>query len=523
MSASSTSIESTDHYWDQFTVQSSDLDYLVNYLVESEQPHTLDELAYELTRYRHEQVTNLLKESLSQGRIYRPGEAYQVGEALIFPHLGNMTGEVVDVRSGRNPEYEPFSVVRVMMDEDGEREFATELTEDHPLNSASYLPDDEVSIDDIYDAHGNEIRSALQQALESHAQFVNVGYKWFVQGLMLEVPPGQLNIAEALLDMAEGGPLRTEDFLEEVDLPEEISRPLQLFSLEYALRRDNRFDEVGPADYALWYLQDMEPDGVLETPPLLRYSPMPYNRQVLDEVMLTLEEQALDEWSDLPVPDETPEQLTIVLPYPHWRSGTLPLASHVEKFFPTARITDRIRFTFVDAETDEEFPGWVVRSARYVYGLEDWYAEKQAFVGAYVDLEAGDEPGQIRVSVRPTRSQRREWLRTVTVDEDNLVFEVTRVPVACEFDELAAIAVANPDAIDGLHDQFNRQSLESLIDRAFKGLAGLSLQRAVHAMTLYSVVNLMRRVPPGPMLAALALSSKYTSLGDNYWAHRGES
>jgi hypothetical protein len=124
--------------------------------------------------------------------------------------------------------------------------------------------------------------------------------------------------------------------------------------------------------------------------------------------------------------------------------------------------------------------------------------------------------------VRPIKSQRREWLRTVTVEGNNLVFEVTRVPAACEFDELAAVAVANPAAVDALRDQFNRASMESLLERAFSGLAGLSLQRAVHAMTLYSVLNLMRRVPPAPMLATLATSPRYTSLGDNYWAHRGE-
>jgi len=40
-------------------------------------------------------------------------------------------------------------------------------------------------------------------------------------------------------------------------------------------------------------------------------------------------------------------------------------------------------------------------------------------------------------------------------------------------------------------------------------------------MTLYSVLNLVRRVSPAPMLAALAISPKYVSLGDNYWAYQG--
>ncbi len=512
-----------DQYWDQFAVQDSDLDHLVNFFVETERPHSLDELARELTRYRHEQVTQLLEETLSQGRVYRPAESYAVGDSVIFPHLGNTMGEVTSVRAGRNPEYEPFSVIQVKVEDDGEREFAAELTQDHPLNTATYLPDDEVSAAEIYEAYGDDIREALQEALETNAQFVNVAHMWFVRGLLVDVSPGQINIAEAMLDMADGGPVSTDELLEEIDLPEEISEPLQAFSMEYTLLRDSRFDEVGPSGHALWYLRSLEPQQVKETPPLLQYVPIPYNRQVLDDVMLSLEEQVSDEWSELPLSGGAEEQVTIVLSYPHWRSGTLPLASHVANFFPTARITDRIRFTFIDDQSGDEFPGWVVRSGRYVYGLEQFYEKYHTFVGAFVDLTQGEEPGRIRIAARPIRSQRREWLRTVTVEGENLAFEVTRVPVACEFDELAAVAVADPDEVDDLRDHFDRGSMESLLERAFSGLAGLSLQRAVHAMTLYSVINLMRRVPPGPMLAQLATSSRYVSLGDNYWAYRGEA
>lgn len=510
-------------YWEAFAVQQSDLDYLINYLLEKEAPHTLDDLAYELTRYRQETVRQLAQESLSQGRIYRPGESYETGETLVFPHLNNLVGEVTQVRRGRNPEFEPFSVVQVLTEEGDEREFAAELGQPHPLDEASYLPGDEVTVDDLYAEYGDDIREALLEAVQMSPQFVNVGPRWFVRALLVDVSPGQVNIAEALLDMAEGGPLPTEALLGEIDLPEEISEPLQRFSLESALLRDSRFDEVGPAGQAMWYLRDLEPDPVLETPPLLRYMPIPYNRQVLDDVMLSLERQAADEWSELPAPPPSDEPVTIVLSYPHWRSGTLPLASHVANFFPTARFTDRIRFSFIDDETGDAFPGWVVRSGRYVYGLSEWYAEKQTFVGAFVDLSRGEEEGEIRIGVRPIRSQRREWLRTVTTDGENLLFEVTRVPVACEFDELAAVAVPNPDAIDAQRERFGRATMASLLDRAFGGLAGLSLQRAVHALTLYSVLNLIRRVPPGPMLAALATSDRYTSLGDNYWAFRGEA
>ncbi len=116
-----------DQYWEQFAVQPSDLEYLANFLVESERPQTLEELATELTRYRHAQITQVLDATLSQGRIYRPGEAYAAGENVIFAHLGNSTGRVVATRPGHNPEYEPFTVVQVEMADGDMHEYAAEL------------------------------------------------------------------------------------------------------------------------------------------------------------------------------------------------------------------------------------------------------------------------------------------------------------------------------------------------------------------------------------------------------------
>jgi len=512
-----------DQYWEQFSVLPNDLEHITNFLVEMERPQTIDQLAHEVIRARHEQMVALIEDTLAQGRIYRPGDSYAVGEKIIFPHLNNLLGEVVEVRSGHNPEYEAFSVVKVRMESGTVREFAAALTHEHPLNQATYLPSKNVAPDEIFDSYGKKIKTTLRSALEKNVQFLSVGDQWFLRDLVMEMPAGQLNIAEALLDMASGGPLRTEELLAEMEVPAEISRPLQLFSLEYALLHDRRFDEVGPAGYALWYLRQMEPQAVLEVPQPLRYMPIPYNRSLLEETMLALERQIDDEWSDIQYDVLPADTVTVVLNYPHWRSGTLPLSPRVAQLFPTARITDRIRFTFMDATTKKTFPGWVVRSGRYVYGLAEWYKKFGASVGVYVDLARGDEPGVIQVSLRSTRAKRREWLRTVTTESGQVLFEVTRIPVACEFDELATVAVPDPDAVDELAQQLERVSLEALLEQVFNGLAGLSLQRAVHALTLYSVLNLLRRVPPAPMLAVLATSSRYVSLGDNYWAYRGES
>ncbi len=512
-----------DQYWEAFTLLPSDIEHLINFMVETERPHTVAELARELIRYRHEQAVTLMRDMMARGRIYRPREAYRVGETVIFPHLGNVIGEVIQVRPGRNPGYEPFSVIRVRVDgSDEEREFAAELKVDHPLNTASYVTEVDVEVDELVARHGAKVEAVLREALETSPQFVSVADRWFVRDLLMEVPPGQLNIAEALLYMHEGGPVPTEAFLAEMDLPAEIPDELKLFSLEYALLHDSRFDEVGPAGEALWYLKHMEPRQVLETPPHLRYVPIPYNRALLDESMLSLEQQVNDEWSGLPPAEEVVEPVTVVLTYPHWRSGTLPLAPHVVSLFPTARITDRIRFTFVDGRTREEFPGWVVRSGRYVYGLADWYEANHVQVGTRIDLRRGEEPGKIVVEVHPLRSRRREWIHTAEVEDGQLVLAVTQVPVYCQYDELAAVYVPDPEAVDVLAEQLRRSSLEVLLEQIFGNLAGLNLQRTVHGMTLYSVLNLVRRVPPAPMLAVLATSPKYVSLGNNYWAYRGE-
>ncbi len=163
----------------------------------------------------------------------------------------------------------------------------------------------------------------------------------------------------------------------------------------------------------------------------------------------------------------------------------------------------------------------MVRSGRYVYGLEEWYAEQQVAPGSFIDVSQGEEPGTIVVGVRSFRSKRGEWLRTVRVGEETFSFEVTRYPVFCEFDELTALGVPDPEALDLLAEQLRRQPLETLVDQVFRELAVLSLQRAVHAKTIHSVLNLFRRLPPGPVLAVLATGQQYVSLGDHYWSYRG--
>jgi hypothetical protein len=48
-------------------------------------------------------------------------------------------------------------------------------------------------------------------------------------------------------------------------------------------------------------------------------------------------------------------------------------------------------------------------------------------------------------------------------------------------------------------------------------LARLTPQRSVHAKTLYSAVNVLRRCPPGPIFAALVARPEFEHVGGPYW------
>ena len=77
---------------------------------------------------------------------------------------------------------------------------------------------------------------------------------------------GHLNLVEAILDMAGGGPSPTQPLLEQIGLASNTNSKLVEFSLDHALQEDPRFDEVGPSGEILWFLHRLEPEGVLQTP-----------------------------------------------------------------------------------------------------------------------------------------------------------------------------------------------------------------------------------------------------------------
>jgi hypothetical protein len=450
-----------------------------------------------------------------------------VGERVVFPVLDYRAGEVVSIRAGHNPEYDPFKVIRVAFEEGEEREFAAEFENGHPLNderAAVASSEDLRSPEELASVYGPELEDRLEARLGAEPDFIRLADRWFRRDLLVEVHEGHLNLAEAVLDVAGGGPLPTESLLGDVELPEEISPQLRVFSLNYALQQDERFDEVGPAGEVLWYLRRLEPEAIQYTPIYLQYEPLAYEPPLLTSEMRSLERALDDEWSDLEVAERISEPVEIVLIYPHWRSGSLPLSNRLSRIFPSAR-TERIRFTFVDGDTGEEIPGWVVQEGRYVYGLKEWYRENGIPVGAYLEISQGDEPERIRVRPRNRRS-RREWVRVASIRNNRLVFEMHKEDIACDYDELMVVATDDLQGLEKLwmRVQDQERSLAQVVGDVFPELVKLSPQGNVHAATLYSAVNVVMRTPPGPMLEVLVTSDKYAPVGDNYWVlHTGTS
>jgi hypothetical protein len=332
----------------------------------------------------------------------------------------------------------------------------------------------------------------------------------------MDVNTGHLNLAEAVLDMEGGGPLPTSALLKQLDLAVDENPKLVEFSLDLALQEDERFDEVGPAGEILWYLKRLEPDGVQETPFTLKYIEQDYDRDLLTPEMLELERVLDDELSPLEPVKSVGEEVTITLLYPHWRVGTLPLTPRVRPFFPTAYETPRIRFILVDGETGDKFSGWVVRKEGYVFGLEDWYRERELMPGSIVRIQPGKKPGEVIVNVDTQRS-RRDWVRTVLVGTDGgAVFATLKQIVTAAYDERLAIAIPDMDMLDNAWkiQKKEKTPFERTVVNMARELTKLNTQGHVHASELYAAVNLMRRCPPGPIMALLASRPWFVHVGD---------
>ncbi len=508
-------------YWEDFHVTDADVEHLYNLLLEKETPLSLDEIALAMVEYRIRKEEEAFKRQLAKGALFQPKNRYEIGQTLVFPALNYTVGTVVNLRPGSNPEHGDFTVIEVEFENRRRREFASELKSPHPLNTNG---DDLVGASKplspkmLLDRYGEKLRTQLVERLKREDDIVSIADRWFPKSLLVEVNIGNLNLAEAILDMAGGGPLPTSALLKDVGLPSEVNRNLQIFSLDYALQEDSRFDEVGPAGKVMWYLRRLEPPEVLNPPARLLYTPIPYDRTLLTAEMLVMEEDIDDEHSPLPDASSDIREATVTLIYPHRLVGALPLSAKLRPIFPGAYQAARIRVMLVDGQTGEEFPGWVVRKERYVFGLADYYRKYRIPVGAYVIVSRMDDPTRVMVT-HAMRRPRTEWVRMAKTEGNRLTFDIQRRSIGAGYDELMVISADDLESVEVLWQSTSKsqKSLADLLREMVPELARLNPQGTVHAKTLYSVVNMLRRCPPGPIFATLIERPEFEYVGDGYW------
>ena len=507
-------------YWENFVVEATDIEYLYSTLMEKEVPLTSSELIVALVHERiQNEKTKLEQDRNKQGDVYLPKNSFKVGQALVFPGFGWKRGKVEEIRPAFNPDIRDFQVLRVAFDDGEVRQLAAGLSE-HVLNTPPEmdgfgpgLDPESVALD-----YGEDLQAVLEDELETNPNFVRIAGKWFPRALLVDVNAGHLNLAEAVLDMAGGGPLGTPALLEQIGLSTDVNARLVEFSLDLALQEDPRFDEVGPSGEIVWYLNRLEPEEVLKPSPYLRYTEIPHDRSQMSEAMLALERQIDDELTPFSGKAPVAAEASIPLIFPHWRAGTLPLSARVKHLFPTAYEAPRIRFMLVDGETGQKFPGWVVRNQRYVYGLKEWYRSKGTFPGSLIRVRRGKNPGEVIVQCE-TRRPIRDWVRTVLVGSDGgVVFAMLKQSLATAFDERITVMVPDTAALEQAWMQRKEnQNFENLLIEVVRELARLTPQSHVHAAELYAAINTIRRCPPGPILATLAATPGFIHVGDMHF------
>jgi hypothetical protein len=520
----------SQHWARNFTVSDEDLDSLSGFLLEKETPLPITDLARELVERRLQQEADALANKYKDILIYSPALTYKQGQKILFPHLDYAIGSITALRKGNNPAYGNYQVLTV--------EFATEnppVTRkfaggygDHKLNEESEeglsLPgSNELTADEIMANARDLIIPQVEEKLKKQADLVSVAGQWFPRTLMLDVNEGHLNLAEAILDINEGGPLTTAQILDDIGaIVAKASTDLQVFSLNYAMNEDERFDEVGPVNSVLWFLGRLEPAEVQNAPYLLKYTPVDYEAGLLTPEMTKLEAEIDDEWSNLRTPEQELESVTITLNYAHRRSGTLPLNAKMRQIFPTARRTPRIYVTLVDGQDGEEYAGWVVRQERYVYGLSKLYRKHKLPVGAIMYVETADDVDKIIVNFMAHKA-RTEYLPLIIPKDGRMTFVYDRRSIGADYDDLMIFGADDLAAVDAMYQdsQKNRKSLSALLHSLVTELSRTSPQGTVHAKTLYSAVNVVRRLPPGPIFAALVTNTDFEHVGNNYWRLSG--
>jgi len=147
-------------YWANLEITTSDLQQLANYLFEKEEPLSVDGLVHVLINQRLAEREAERKSKLeTAGKIYLPGNSYEVGTKVSFPEFDRKQANVISNRPGENVAIGTFTVTEVEFEDGTRSSFATNLP-DHALNTKVYKSKDD-DVEDPVEIH-NKFAPALR-------------------------------------------------------------------------------------------------------------------------------------------------------------------------------------------------------------------------------------------------------------------------------------------------------------------------------------------------------------------------
>ena len=509
--------------WSSTNIDENDLDLIYNRLLEEETPMTPLQLAETLIENRIKSYKkNGNEESQKNDQYYRPSKTYAPGDEIEFPLQNSAHGIVESVRKGVNPSLGKFTVIKVIFPDGTAKEYASGL-ESHKLNQYDYNNPDQNLLDPKYVVRkfGRRIAKKIASVLSENDDLVRIGNFWFPHALLTDVNPGYLNLAEAVLEMAEGQPMHTEEILEQLEYPMDSNQELTVFSFNYAMQNDDRFGEVGPANVVLWTLKEMQPEDVRKTPLTLKFNEelRSYDKEEAVKSISFADIQDELEEDQLIEPAESADSVRLTLSYPHWKAGTVPLIGSLQSIFPTANETDSVVFTFRDKKTSETFIGWVILSKNYVCGLKPWYRANGLIPGSIFTINRTDDPGIIELELIPPRSS-KDWILSFNLDEKNhFSFKTNQHKVTTLFDERMAIYVENSPQLDTFWEANNRKeaNITRQIELVFRELSKDNPQGIIHFNEIYSAINMLRRIPPHLLYAILLHEGSIQQIDEMYF------
>lgn len=510
---------SAAEFWNQVGSTDADVERLYRLLLDRGNPTPSRDLAAHLVAFHwRDEQERLAQAAARTSPVYQPKQTYAVGQTIHFPALGEREGIVKKLRSGDNPRIGPFQIMSVKFEGDAHlHELAMSFERDHALNAEPEQKRDALNLsqEEAQSQYGEPIRTRIVQRLGAKNDFVHAGDFWFLRELIPQINPGYLNIAEAAIEQG-GEAVRTTDLVKILEMTD-TKGATATFAVNAALATDPRFDAVGPRGDSRWFLSRLEPPEAFEYPQVLRAAPPSHVTLApqLESIAAELQDEA-DYNGNAPAVVPGRDEVTVVLTYPHRLAGTLPLTPAVRALVPEFD-NPRLKLTLKDPAGEKKITAIAVNEGNYIAGLTAWYNAWKLSPGAMLTLKRGGDPLTLTIDPQLQR-ERALWIRVARVVGGRLSIGTERRPLHHKYDEEMLIVIGDPLGLIQLSEGAQAKApLSALLDEIFPELAKLSSAGTVHAKSLYSAVNFVRRVGPRAVLSALSENRALTSNGGGYF------